>query len=368
MGQAYGHDVANTTLQDEAMSDPRQLERLLKKVQHVKQRDEYWVGTSRLARMWITPRQAPPYRPYVTLLVSQEGKVLRSNVLDHPPTADALFADLLRAMRRPMWGAGGARRPTRIYVDNENYVAALTPRLAPLHVQCAYHHRLSMAAEEAWYAMETRMGKYKPIPGLVSIPSVTPPLLCHLYQLAAQFYQAAPWQWLHDHHPLAIRYPPEDTPRYAIVMGSGGEVFGLAVYDTLDDLQLMYESDRSPRQIAKMATWSVLFFEEATAMSFDDLDAMAQYNWPVATHNAYPVFGRTTSDQAIVPPAKSDLLWMEGALAGILTYLDEHLELHQGVVQPAEVTLSVTLMGGEAQVHLTILGFDTVFPEKHAKA
>ena len=151
-------------------------------------------------------------------------------------------------------------------------------------------------------------------------------------------------------------------------MGSGGEVFGLAVYDTLEDLQLMYQSDRSPRQIAKMATWSVLFFEEATAMSFDDLDAMAQYNWPVATPNAYPVFGRTTSDQAIVPPAKSDLLWMEGALAGILTYLDEHLELHQGVVQPAEVTLSVTLMGGEAQVHLTILGFDTVFPEKHAKA
>jgi hypothetical protein len=36
------------------------------------------------------------------------------------------------------------------------------------------------------------MGKYEPLPGLVSIPSVTPQMLGHLYQLAAQFYQATP--------------------------------------------------------------------------------------------------------------------------------------------------------------------------------
>jgi hypothetical protein len=44
------------------MVDPRQLERLLKQVQRLKQRDEYWAGTTRLARMWVTPEQAPPYR------------------------------------------------------------------------------------------------------------------------------------------------------------------------------------------------------------------------------------------------------------------------------------------------------------------
>jgi hypothetical protein len=335
------------------MSDPRQLERLLNKVQQLKQRNEYWEGTSRLGRMWITPSQAPPYRPYVTLFVSQEGKVLRSHVQGHPPTADALFELLLRAMRRPLLGAGGARRPTCMYMDNPDDVAALTPRLATLHVQCAYRPALSIA-NEVLYAMETQRGKYEPIPGLLSIPSVTPPLLEHLYQLAAQFYQAAPWRWLNDHHPLEIRYPPEDTPRYVVVMGSGGEVFGVAVYDTRNDLQLMYRPHLSPQQMANMATWFVLFFEEATAMSFDDLDAIAQYDWPVAAHHAYAVFGRTAPDQAIVLPAKSDLLWMEGALAGILAYVDGHMEVHQGVVQPADVTLSVPLLGGEAGVHLVL--------------
>jgi len=40
--------------------------------------------------------------------------------------------------------------------------------------------------------METQIGKYKPLPGLVSIPSVTPQILEHLYHLVAQFYRASP--------------------------------------------------------------------------------------------------------------------------------------------------------------------------------
>src|SRR5712691_6888211 len=105
------------------MANQRQLERLVKQGQCLPQRDEYWIATSRLARMWITPKHASPYRPYLTLLLSQHGKIVTSHVLEHPPTADALFAELLRAMRRPALGAGRARRPTRIYLDNAEDVA-----------------------------------------------------------------------------------------------------------------------------------------------------------------------------------------------------------------------------------------------------
>src|SRR2546425_1229294 len=83
-------------------------------------------------------------------------------------------------------------------------------------------------------------------------------------------------------YPFAIRCLPEDAPRYAVVMGSGGGVFGLAVYETLADLQLMFTSSLSPRQLAKRATWFVLFFEEAPAVSFEDLDAIAAYkDWSI---------------------------------------------------------------------------------------
>ena len=80
-------------------------------------------------------------------------------------------------------------------------------------------------------------------------------------------------------------------------MGSGGEVFGLAVYDRLADLRSMFAPPGLPRQRARRCTWSVLFFEAAPAVSFEDLDAMAANDWPVAAPHAYPVFGRASSDE-----------------------------------------------------------------------
>ena len=346
------------------MASHRPYERLLQQAQRLTQRDEYWAGTTRLARMWVTPRKAPPYRPYITLWLSQDGKIVASKAHQHPPSADVLAAELLQAMRRPALGAGRARRPSRLYMDNAEQVALLSPVLEALDIACVYRPALAMA-DEIMAAMETDLGAYAPLPGLVSIPSVTPPMLGHLYQLAAQFYQATPWRWFHDHHPFAIQCPPEDTPRYAIVMGSGGEVFGLAVYDRLEDVRTMFTSPVSPRQMAKMRTWFVLFFEAAPAVSFDDLDAMAVHDWLVAAPHAYPVFGRTTPEQALALPAIADLLWMEGALGALLAYMDEHMEVDHGEVQPADLTVSVPRVGGEPHVHLRLLEFDAMFREDH---
>ena len=96
-------------------------------------------------------------------------------------------------------------------------------------------------------------------------------------------------------------------------------------------------------------------------MSFEDLDAIAVYNWPVAAPQAYPVFGRTTPDQELVLPAKSDLLWMEGALGALLAYMNAHMEVDQGKGRPADLTVSVPRVGGEAHVHLRLLAFDAIF-------
>jgi hypothetical protein len=66
------------------MANQRQLERLVQQVQRLPQHDEYWAATSRLARMWITPKRASPYRPYITLVLSQHGKIVSSRVRAHP--------------------------------------------------------------------------------------------------------------------------------------------------------------------------------------------------------------------------------------------------------------------------------------------
>src|SRR5262249_3778969 len=152
----------HTASQDKAMANQRQRERLVQQVQRLPQHDEYWATTSRLARMWITPKHASPYRPYITLVLSQHGKIVSSRVLAQPPTADGVFEGLWGAMRRPAGGAGRARRPTRMYLDNAEHVAALPPLLAAFNIQCVYRYALPMA-DEVMVEMETQIGQYKPL-------------------------------------------------------------------------------------------------------------------------------------------------------------------------------------------------------------
>ncbi len=329
-------------------------EQLLKKVKRLKQRDDQWEVSFRRARAWVGKDNEQPYRPYLALVVSQKGKIVRADITDNAFSADLRFETLLQAMRRPMLGSGRARRPRVIYFDNPDDVTALAPQLAELGVRCEYRHALPML-KDALYSMEKTMRKGVVIPGLLSAPGVTVPLVEHLYRLAADFYRAMPWRCLDDRHPFEIRYPADSRPRYAVVMGSGGEVYGLAVYDKLDDLRLAFREDISPERMINMTTWLTLFFEEASAMAFDDLDAMEKYGWQAATEYAYPVFGRTTPDGTIVQPLKADTFWMEGALAAILDYLPE---CKRHGFTPVETTRSVKTIGGEVAVYLRAPAID----------
>ena len=45
---------------------------------------------------------------------------------------------------------------------------------------------------------------------------------------------------------------------------------------------------------------------------------------------------------------------MEGALAGILAFLSDHMQLDHGFVQPAEITLSITVLSSKARIYLKL--------------
>lgn len=330
------------------MPDETRTKLLLPRVRRLSQTEETWESTGRLAHCWITPVRKSPYRPYMVLVASASGYVLRHSVLKTLPTADQMFEQLLRAMQRPAPKTGKARRPQNIYLDNADYVTELAPRLAELDIHCHYRPLLPNI-DQALQALDREMnGGRELIPGLLSLPSVTPPLVKHLYELAADFYRMAPWRWLNDQHPMEIRFLPDGKPRYAVVMGSGGEIFGLAVYDSLKNLQSIYQ--RQPSGQGTMA----LFFEAATAMSFEDLDAAEKFGWPVVNENAYPILGRATKNLDMERPTAADIRWLEGALAAILMYLSQHKQVKHGVLQPADLTLTVPTLGVKSQVQLRL--------------
>jgi hypothetical protein len=330
----------------------KRLKQTFDKVLRLQQHEEAWEGAGRIARMWIAPKNEPPYRPYMVMFVSAEKGILRAELVDSPPTPERLFEELLNAMLHPHLGAGLARRPSIVYLDNADHVARLSPRLAELSVRCEFR-RVLPALNIMFDELQKGMNGREPIPGLLSLADVTPPVVEHLYQLAAAYFRLSPWRWLNDMHPIEIRYPHDEQPRYAVVMGSGGEVFGLSVYDTLDDLRMAY-MNLPLDQLYKSRTWFAIYFDEAMAMSFEDLEAMEKYQWPIAGEQAYPIFARTTRNGELTIPDKRDLFWAEGALAAILAYFEKHKNDHRRVAKPAKVTLTISTISREEQVDLRI--------------
>ena len=323
----------------------------LKKARRLRQTDETWQGTARLARTWITPRNQAPYRPYIIIFIEQDrDRILKTEIVDTQPTPEHVFEVLIKAMTRPTRGAGRPRRPARLLLDDAELVEALAPRLAELEIQCQYRHTLPLM-NNALLEMEAYLTRREPIPGLLKTPGVTPHLVGGLYEAAAFYYRQAPWRWISDAFPIEVRYPPHGEPRYAVVMGHGGETYGLAVYNSTDDLHLLY-SGIAPERALGRVSWVSVIFEDALSTPFDDLDDIARYGWPIANDSAYPIPIKVTRTGDFVRPNKSELLWFEAAMLAIPSFVRDYMQADRDFPHPAEATLTVAVADGETDIHL----------------
>ena len=66
--------------------------------------------------------------------------------------------------------------------------------------------------------------------------------------------------------PIEVCYPANGRARYALVLGSGGETYGLSLYDLAKDVrQVVTNPDPTASPVERNA-WFSLVFEEATVM------------------------------------------------------------------------------------------------------
>jgi len=332
------------------------LPKQLKNAQRLKQRQATWFATRRRAYTWIDPQDGDSYRPYIVLVVeAEQGRIRRTDIRDDLPTPKDVLASLFDAMRRPILGSGGRYRPARIVLDDSALVDVLAPSLTQIGVHCNYQHTLSLV-QDTLHSMAVRMHRQEPIPGLLSVPGVTVPMVQELYTAAADFYRQAPWKWLDNQSPIEVRCPPDGQARYALVLGSGGETFGLVSYESLDDIYTVYSTTR-PRDAAESVSWFSLVFDEQRAMSFYDLDAIEKYRWPVAAELAYPVAIKVVSgtDTFTIPTA-NEVAWLAAALRTIPDFITQHLHATQGLPRPAEATFGLSGLHGGRQIALRYRG------------
>lgn len=326
------------------------------------QRRDTWECAIRRARIWVTPPDRSPYRPYIILTASRTGMIVGTDITENPPSPDEVLNALAKAMLYPAPGAGTRRRPTAVYVDDDPLAAALRPQLEELDISCGFRHSLR-EADRALRSFERHM-EQGTMPSLVENPGVTRAMVRAFLEAAAFFYREAPWQWIADSQPVEVRHPLESQPRYAVVMGQGEVAYGLALYDSKDVLHETYAGSPEDETVGG-ETWTVLLFGDEVDVPFDDLDAIEAYGWPIAGPHAYPLVLRAGDPDRPEHPSTSDLLRLEAALRTLPRFVRSHMRAYEGLPQPAEATFSIEIAGAEDRISLRypVPGFETPLEE-----
>lgn len=314
---------------------------------------ELWGAGVVQLRLWITPDDAPPTRPYVVMVLDlKHGMVVGSEMFDTAPTPADVHTTLLTAMAKPMPGTGRARRPERVLVGEATFVADLQPKLADISVACEYQDLPMLPEIARELELFSREGEPE-LPGLLSVKGVTPELAQGLFAAAAEFYRAEPWVKLTNGQTFALRIPAKGGAEWiASVMGNGGVEYGLAIYKSWAMFEKTFLGADSPMETLDPQGSLVLFYESVSALPFDDYDAITQHHWPVAAEQAYPmpmVF-KPGDDDNVRRPDAAELRWLEAALRAVALLVRDHLRpAGQGDYLPLDVTLTLPTHAGEKQ-------------------
>jgi hypothetical protein len=330
--------------------EPKLKDKLLK----IKQDDVTWQCTLRRAPMWITPKNEPAYRPFILLVIDQDRQqVLKTEIQRERPGPQWALEQLLKTMQgASLFTLLKKHRPKRISIDDPALAAHCAPELSELGITCGLRANLP-EIEEVLLDLEAHSNQRDPRPGLLSIKGVTVPLLAELYAAAADFHKAAPWEKLQNWMPIEIRYPADGPPRYAVILGSGREFYGLSLYFSPEDLAVMLE--QAPR--TKPISWLSLIFEDMTLMPFADLDAIEQNGWPVVGPNAHPLVIKPTGQDFSGLPTAADVSLLAAAIRAIPIFLHEQL---LSTLLPAQASPTLPGVHGNQQIKLDFpaAGFD----------
>ena len=317
------------------------------------QRQETWYLAVRELRIWITPPDEDPYRPYGALVVNLDQGIIQGfETYPSPPTPDQVIETLFEAMRnRPPGSSQRPYRPIQIHFEDENLIEAIAPALEEIGVSAVFQPAEEIADEILAEMAAHLMGGPANIPGLLSQENVSPELVEALFDAAAQYYRTAPWVHLTNMQPLAIQVEPDTDPRYVVVMGNGGVEYGLALYKQWDDYMLQFDHVDNPIEMLPEMGAHSLFFGDITQVPFDDLDVIDEYGWEVVDDEGYPIPAVFTRDGEAKRPERADLLWYETAMLAIPKFAPEHLKSDdQGDYHPARAEFTISTHTGVKKV------------------
>lgn len=318
------------------------------------QLSEIWHVAVEQLRIWITPPDEEPSRPFVVMILNLTmGLIQKMELVANYPSPAQLLEILFQAMQEPPQAVGQKRhRPQEIQIEAPALAEALVPELEKIDIRVQQYSRPE-EVDQILNNLELHLRGKPENPGLLSVKGVTPELVGGLFAAAAEFYRAAPWIHLNDQQTLAIHVPPEQSPRFVQVMGNAGVEYGLAMYRRWEDVERIFSFTDHPLEVLAPEGGHSFIFDEVSKLPFDDLEAIERYGWEVAGKQAYPIPIVYTRQAGVRRPDRADLIWYEAALRAIPRFVRDHLRSDPaGDYLPAEVILSVPTHAGETSVEV----------------
>lgn len=154
-------------------------------------------------------------------------------------------------------------------------------------------------------------------PALNRVKGITVERIAAFADAARQFWHAAPWRHFDGEVVWRIDPAPKSRPfKHCVVMGGGGEEFGLAfISDPLQAIAMHAADDPEDYWMNASGThWSVMF-EPADESPRADTQFWKDHALPLAEHDAFPVpMGVSTTSGRIQRPSPVNLTLMEGLL------------------------------------------------------
>jgi tetratricopeptide (TPR) repeat protein len=290
--------------------------------------------------------------PFVLLVINPQLEIILGfDILPDQPEKEEIVRFLHTIIQNPPKESyQKPHRPKRILFESLEMALDFRTDLGAIGIEADFQSPPPHIAQLIAEIEDMLEGNDPTPPGLLSIEGVTAEMVGDLFSAAADYFLAAPWTALSDTQPLKVRFEQIENPAYIQLMGKAGLEYGLIMYWDWDDLIHTYITADDPLEQVPPGGWRSLTFENADLLPWEDLNAIEEYGWNIASENAHPLI-ITYTRTSVKRPTREELILYEALLRAIPEFVISHMRPdYQGDFFETEATFNVQSHKGTMEV------------------
>ena len=343
--------------------DRKELAKLVK----LKQAESVWLCSVRLTNMRIGESDDQVIQPYIILVIDATEGMARSFELcaEGKPDADLVAEVLAKAMYAPMSDAPpefssvqqdlAPLRPQRVLIDDVALVESLKPAFEEAGVEVNFHAELTPIDQFLQMFDQLSQPNDTRLP-LLEIPGVRAPMLAELFDASTQFFKREVWDDLDNADVIQARYPALQGKDYFLsIMGMGRQEFGIAIYESVEDLNATFNIEDPDNPLAAMATMRAMNFSFSgkEGVLAADLAAFKKNKWAKPERNTYLAPMRYSMETGITSPTADEIAMAAAVFRALPSFVYDEMHADSDELVPVTKIYALPAAHSGASIELS---------------